>query len=95
MRRNKNVSTSTTSNVLEFTSRQSKKNGATILVGGNIRRIRIENCLEINEAAQQLGISVEELESIESGRVRASVSLLCYIAKLLKAPIGHFYYGLK
>jgi transcriptional regulator with XRE-family HTH domain len=57
-------------------------------VGGNIRRLRLDQSLTLAGLAQQAGTSVRTLVEIESGRANASLATLGAIADALGVDFG-------
>ena len=60
-------------------------------VGRHIRLARLAKSLSLRELAEQLGISLQQLQRYEAGSSKISVSILWKIAKRLKYPVSYFY----
>lgn len=57
------------------------------LVGGNVRRLRIQRNLTLSQMAGELGISHQQLQKYETGANRLSAGTLCAVAAVLGVPI--------
>ena len=53
------------------------------LVGGNVRRLRIQRNLTLSQMAGELGISHQQLQKYETGANRLSAGTLCAVAAVL------------
>lgn len=64
-------------------------------IGNNIRSIRINRGLKLEEISARVGISWQQLSKYETGETRISTSMLVRIARALRVDPGTFYDGLE
>ncbi len=66
---------------------------ADIVVGANIRRLRGESGLTLQEFASRLGLSHQQLQKYETGSNRVSASVLYLIARAFSVPVDALFEG--
>jgi transcriptional regulator with XRE-family HTH domain len=66
-------------------------NDTDLLVGRNLRKLRLDAGLTLQDLAQQIGVSHQQLQKYETGSNRLSVGMLPVIAKALGAEIMEFF----
>lgn len=66
---------------------------ADLAVGANIRKLRVENGLTLQELAAQLGFSHQQLQKYETGSNRVSAGVLYHIARAFCVPIDSLFEG--
>jgi transcriptional regulator with XRE-family HTH domain len=67
------------------------KDNLCLLVGANIRRIRLANHTTIEQLAFELGIEYTQLSRIERGKINTSVYQVFIISRALKVPIADLF----
>lgn len=63
------------------------------LVGENLRRFRLAECMTLAELGHELGISHQQLQKYETGTNRLSAGMLKRAADTLRRPVEIFYEG--
>ena len=66
---------------------------ADIVVGANIRRLRGQNGLTLQEFASQLGISHQQLQKYEIGSNRISAGVLYVMARAFSVSVDALFEG--
>ena len=66
-------------------------NDIDLLVGRKLRKLRLEAGLTLQDLAQQIGVSHQQLQKYETGSNRISVGMLAVIAEALGAGIMEFF----
>ncbi len=66
---------------------------ADLLVGANIRILRIEHGLTLQELASQLGMSHQQLQKYETGSNRVSAGVICVLARAFSVPVDALFKG--
>jgi transcriptional regulator with XRE-family HTH domain len=66
-------------------------NDIDLLVGKKLRKLRLEAGLTLQDLAQQIGVSHQQLQKYETGSNRLSVGMLPVIAEALGAEIMEFF----
>ncbi len=64
-----------------------------ILVGGNLRRIRLSRGMPQTGIAKALGLSFQQIQKYENGSNRISASRLWELAGLLEVEVKEFFRG--
>lgn len=59
------------------------ENSITVIVGGNIRKIRIAQKLSQNQLAYETGLTREFINKVENGKNNISIAKLALIAEAL------------
>jgi transcriptional regulator with XRE-family HTH domain len=59
------------------------ENSITVIVGGNIRKIRLSQDLSQNQLAYETGLTREFINKVESGKNNISIKKLALIAEAL------------
>ncbi len=62
-----------------------------INVGEQIKKLREERSLSLEQTAKQIGISAAELSQIEDHMISPSLGTLMTLSKTLKVPMGYFF----
>lgn len=71
-----------------------RKGTATdIVVGSNVRRLRVEADLTLAELAAALGISHQQLQKYETGANRVSAGMLYELARVFALPVDALFDG--
>lgn len=70
------------------------ENNDLILIGQNIKRLRLEKGLTQSQLAKRAGISVNYLQKIEKGRVNVSILVVWKIAKGLGVSVSELMKGM-
>lgn len=65
----------------------------TKLIGKNIREIRVERRLTLNEVARALGVTYQQLQKYEQGIDRVSAPKLFVLSQHFKLPMDEFFLG--
>jgi transcriptional regulator with XRE-family HTH domain len=65
----------------------SKPHHIDILVGTNLRRLRINAGMTMVQLAAEIGVSYQQLQKYEHGRNRLSASMLWECAQALDEPV--------
>ncbi|WP_273054601.1 MULTISPECIES: helix-turn-helix domain-containing protein [Hyphomonas] len=63
------------------------------IVGMNIRRLRLDRKLSLQELAERLGISHQQLQKYETSMNRVSAGMLHAIAETLRVPVIALFEG--
>jgi len=66
---------------------------ADLVVGANIRRLRNEQRLTLQDLASQLGMSHQQLQKYETGSNRVSAGVLYHVARALSVPVDALFEG--
>lgn len=66
-------------------------NDIDLLVGKKLRKLRLEAGLTLQDLAQQIGVSHQQLQKYETGSNRLSVGMLPVVAEALGAEIMEFF----
>jgi transcriptional regulator with XRE-family HTH domain len=66
---------------------------ADLVVGANIRRLRNEQRLTLQDLASQLGMSHQQLQKYETGSNRVSAGVLYPVARALSVPVDALFEG--
>lgn len=66
---------------------------ADLVVGANIRKLRGEHGLTLQELASQLGMSHQQLQKYETGSNRVSAGVLYILARALSVPADALFEG--
>jgi transcriptional regulator with XRE-family HTH domain len=66
---------------------------ADLIVGANIRSLRVAHGLTLHELASQLGTSHQQLQKYETGSNRVSAGVLYLIARAFSVPIDALFEG--
>lgn len=66
-------------------------NDIDLFVGRKLRKLRLEADLTLQDLAQQIGVSHQQLQKYETGSNRLSVGMLPVIAEALGAGIMEFF----
>ena len=76
---------------------RSKRKAMTtdVLVGANVRRLRIEVGLTLASMADDLGVSHQQLQKYETGANRISAGMLYQLAELFAVDINSLFEGVK
>jgi transcriptional regulator with XRE-family HTH domain len=61
-------------------------------VGNNLRRIRLEKGLSMEELSMSTEISINQISRIELGKVNTSISTLYELAKALDVDVVELFY---
>lgn len=64
-----------------------------IVVGSNVRRLRVEADLTLAELAAALGISHQQLQKYETGANRVSAGVLYELARVFALPVDALFDG--
>ncbi len=64
---------------------------STFFVGRKLRKLRLEAGLTLQDLAQQIGVSHQQLQKYETGSNRLSVGMLPVIVEALGAGIMEFF----
>ena len=64
-------------------------------VGRNVRRYRKELHMTLNELADQLGISQQQIQKYETGDSRISASMILAISEVLNVGIEDLFIGIR
>lgn len=76
--------------------RSNRKAVATdLVVGANVRRLRIEANLSLMELAEVLRISHQQLQKYETGANRISAGMLYELARSFAQPVDALYEGIE
>lgn len=75
---------------LAATSVREDDSEITALVGANLRRIRTEHKLSLDNLAQRSGVSRAMLSQVELGRSVPSIAILWKVARALDLPVSTF-----
>jgi len=68
-----------------------KKTGANVPVGQRIKKVRLQKNILLERVANDTGLSVENLKSIEAGELIPPVGTLLQIAKALEIDSGFLF----
>ena len=63
------------------------------MVGANIRRLRNQHGLTLQELAPRLGMSHQQLQKYEKGANRVSAGVLYHVARVLCVPVDALFVG--
>lgn len=66
---------------------------ADFVVGANLRRLRNQHGLTLQELASQLGMSHQQLQKYETGSNRVSAGVLYHIARVFCVPVDALFEG--
>lgn len=66
---------------------------ADLVVGANIRRLRNEHRLTLQDLALRLGMSHQQLQKYETGSNRVSAGVLYHVAHALNVPVDALFGG--
>lgn len=66
---------------------------ADLVVGANIRKLRGEHGLTLQELASQLGMSHQQLQKYETGSNRVSAGVLYVMAHAFSVPVDALFEG--
>lgn len=66
---------------------------ADFVVGANIRRLRNEQRLTLQDLALRLGMSHQQLQKYETGSNRVSAGVLYHVARALSVPVDALFEG--
>lgn len=66
---------------------------ADLVVGANVRKLRGERGLTLQEFASQLGMSHQQLQKYETGSNRVSAGVLYMMARAFSVPIDALFEG--
>lgn len=66
---------------------------ADLVVGANIRRLRNEQRLTLQDLALRLGMSHQQLQKYETGSNRVSAGVLYHVARALSVPVDALFEG--
>jgi transcriptional regulator with XRE-family HTH domain len=66
---------------------------ADLVVGANIRKLRGEHGLTLQELASQLGMSHQQLHKYETGSNRVSAGVLYVMARAFSVPVDALFEG--
>ncbi len=66
---------------------------ADFVVGANIRKLRGEHGLTLQEFASQFGMSHQQLQKYETGSNRVSAGVLYVMARAFNVPVDALYEG--
>lgn len=66
---------------------------ADLVVGANIRKLRGEHGLTLQEFASQLGMSHQQLQKYEIGSNRVSAGVLYVVARAFSVPVDALFEG--
>ena len=66
---------------------------ADLVVGANVRKLRGERGLTLQEFASQLGMSHQQLQKYETGSNRVSAGVLYVMARAFNIPIDALFEG--
>ncbi len=67
------------------------KEDLCLLVGQNVRKIRLARHTTIDHLAFELGIEYTQLSRIERGVINTSIFQIYTIAKILKVPVAELF----
>lgn len=70
-----------------------KASAADLVVGANVRRLRVESGITLAEMAEALGISHQQLQKYETGANRVSAGMLYELARYFVMPIDALFVG--
>lgn len=68
---------------------------ADIVVGQNLRKLRLENNVTLSELAASIGVSHQQLQKYETGANRISAGNLFLIAEQFNLPVDALFEGLE
>lgn len=66
---------------------------ADLVVGANIRKLRGEHGLSLQEIASELGMSHQQLQKYETGANRVSAGVLYVMARAFSVPVDALFEG--
>lgn len=66
---------------------------ADLVVGANIRKLRGEHDLTLQDLASQLGMSHQQLQKYETGSNRVSAGVLYVMARAFSVPVDALFEG--
>ena len=66
---------------------------ADLVVGANIRKLRGEHGLTLQDLASQLGMSHQQLQKYETGSNRVSAGVLYVMARAFSVPVDALFEG--
>ncbi len=66
---------------------------ADLVVGANVRRLRVESGITLAEMAEALGISHQQLQKYETGANRVSAGMLYELSRYFVMPIDALFDG--
>ena len=69
------------------------ENSITVIVGGNIRKIRLSQDLSQNQLAYETGLTREFINKVESGKNNISIKKLALIAEALNISPKKLFYN--
>jgi len=67
---------------------------ADFVVGANIRRLRNEQRLTLQDLASRLGLSNQQLQKYEKGANRVSAAVLYHVAHVFCVPVDALFEGI-
>lgn len=67
------------------------KENLCLLLGENIRRVRLARNSTIEQLAFEIGIEYTQLSRIERGKINTSVYQIYMIAKILEVPVAELF----
>ena len=70
-------------------------NEIDIHVGAKLREARVLRKLTREQLAEQLGVTVAQVQKYETGQTRVSAAALFVIAGVLRTDVNFFYKGLE
>lgn len=70
-------------------------NAINVHVGAKLREARVLRKLTREQLAEQIGVTVAQVQKYETGQTRVSAAALFVIAGLLEMDITFFYEGLE
>ena len=65
-----------------------------VIIGGNVRTIRIARGLKMEVLARLIGVSWQQVQKYETGDTRLSANALSHFAALMRVPETAFFAGL-
>lgn len=68
---------------------------ADLIVGQNLRKLRIDNNVTLSELAAAIGVSHQQLQKYETGANRISAGNLFQIAEQFSVPVDALFEGLE
>src|SRR5687768_14523010 len=65
-----------------------------VVVGQNLRVIRLQNSLTQEQLADAVGVTFQQIQKYENGKNRISASMLLMLSRHLDAPLESFFDGM-
>lgn len=68
-------------------------NSTDLIVGGNLKRLRIESGKSQEEVGERCGITFQQIQKYEKGRNRVSASRMQQLADIFGVPVNELFRG--